>query len=103
MLIETAPSCWDFQDDRQLGSPAARFGYCGVKRNSSRKRRVSRRFDSSMNDIIAGVSAACAWLIAICGGGGRSSKAAQRRKRSEEHTSELRSLMRISYAVFCLK
>src|SRR3546814_3964470 len=26
-----------------------------------------------------------------------------RRSRSEEHTSELQSLMRISYAVFCLK
>src|SRR3546814_9180135 len=26
-----------------------------------------------------------------------------RLKRSEEHTSELQSLMRISYAVFCLK
>src|SRR3546814_1560503 len=29
--------------------------------------------------------------------------AAGRRPRSEEHTSELQSLMRISYAVFCLK
>src|SRR3546814_5666975 len=28
---------------------------------------------------------------------------ASRSKRSEEHTSELQSLMRISYAVFCLK
>src|SRR3546814_4075924 len=28
---------------------------------------------------------------------------AQELKRSEEHTSELQSLMRISYAVFCLK
>src|SRR3546814_8904668 len=28
---------------------------------------------------------------------------ADRRPRSEEHTSELQSLMRISYAVFCLK
>src|SRR3546814_1642176 len=28
---------------------------------------------------------------------------ARGRKRSEEHTSELQSLMRISYAVFCLK
>src|SRR3546814_1817974 len=28
---------------------------------------------------------------------------ARRRARSEEHTSELQSLMRISYAVFCLK
>src|SRR3546814_1087266 len=27
----------------------------------------------------------------------------ERRGRSEEHTSELQSLMRISYAVFCLK
>src|SRR3546814_7858569 len=27
----------------------------------------------------------------------------QRGSRSEEHTSELQSLMRISYAVFCLK
>src|SRR3546814_6223939 len=29
--------------------------------------------------------------------------AAERGHRSEEHTSELQSLMRISYAVFCLK
>src|SRR3546814_9864047 len=29
--------------------------------------------------------------------------AVRRRERSEEHTSELQSLMRISYAVFCLK
>src|SRR3546814_4371022 len=28
---------------------------------------------------------------------------AERASRSEEHTSELQSLMRISYAVFCLK
>src|SRR3546814_5442723 len=30
-------------------------------------------------------------------------RAADRAARSEEHTSELQSLMRISYAVFCLK
>src|SRR3546814_9182382 len=30
-------------------------------------------------------------------------RAAARLPRSEEHTSELQSLMRISYAVFCLK
>src|SRR3546814_3687494 len=29
--------------------------------------------------------------------------ASETRARSEEHTSELQSLMRISYAVFCLK
>src|SRR3546814_7340507 len=31
------------------------------------------------------------------------SRCRRRRRRSEEHTSELQSLMRISYAVFCLK
>src|SRR3546814_10893031 len=33
----------------------------------------------------------------------RSARLRHRRSRSEEHTSELQSLMRISYAVFCLK
>src|SRR3546814_5509592 len=33
----------------------------------------------------------------------RRTPAPRRRQRSEEHTSELQSLMRISYAVFCLK
>src|SRR3546814_2811905 len=32
-----------------------------------------------------------------------SSQQQYERRRSEEHTSELQSLMRISYAVFCLK
>src|SRR3546814_6606058 len=46
-------------------------------------------------------------LLAAAGAGrargpdGRAAPAAARR--SEEHTSELQSLMRISYAVFCLK
>src|SRR3546814_5861454 len=35
--------------------------------------------------------------------GCRSADIARRQARSEEHTSELQSLMRISYAVFCLK
>src|SRR3546814_8758702 len=33
----------------------------------------------------------------------RATAEAARAERSEEHTSELQSLMRISYAVFCLK
>src|SRR3546814_19152919 len=37
------------------------------------------------------------------GCGGQRTQLGQRRGRSEEHTSELQSLMRISYAVFCLK
>src|SRR3546814_6805153 len=39
-----------------------------------------------------------------CWSSGRSDRVASEcRCRSEEHTSELQSLMRISYAVFCLK
>src|SRR3546814_1039243 len=37
------------------------------------------------------------------GGKGSNQSVAAGRLRSEEHTSELQSLMRISYAVFCLK
>src|SRR3546814_4435677 len=37
------------------------------------------------------------------GGGGASRRPARLPERSEEHTSELQSLMRISYAVFCLE
>src|SRR3546814_2202800 len=38
-----------------------------------------------------------------CPGAGAGVAAGGRADRSEEHTSELQSLMRISYAVFCLK
>src|SRR3546814_13454231 len=36
-------------------------------------------------------------------GGAGARRARERHHRSEEHTSELQSLMRTSYAVFCLK
>src|SRR3546814_6566889 len=41
----------------------------------------------------------------VAGGAARARPARRRAagERSEEHTSELQSLMRISYAVFCLK
>src|SRR3546814_1259801 len=43
------------------------------------------------------------WLQSIRSGGGEGTLIAAPEGRSEEHTSELQSLMRISYAVFCLK
>src|SRR3546814_6250423 len=46
---------------------------------------------------ISGAAGGRARQAALC------SSARHRRRRSEEHTSELQSLMRISYAVFCLK
>src|SRR3546814_9451393 len=64
-----------------------------------------------------GVSAAAAVAVAAPAGGGAGAAPAEEakdefdvvltgdggKKRSEEHTSELQSLMRISYAVFCLQ
>src|SRR3546814_1562599 len=46
----------------------------------------------------------CCWRYGSRGCGSRTrSCMAMAAMRSEEHTSELQSLMRISYAVFCLK
>src|SRR3546814_16377815 len=44
----------------------------------------------------------CAGAAGRAHGGDRDDRVRER-NRSEEHTSELQSLMRISYAVFCLK
>src|SRR3546814_2538033 len=65
-----------------------------------KKRRKERRTNGAMP---AGFVTA-----AFMAGAGRGTAAAHAMKcarlmRSEEHTSELQSLMRISYAVFCLK
>src|SRR3546814_1826106 len=46
---------------------------------------------------------ACARAAVACVITGTAPGRCRRRVRSEEHTSELQSLMRISYAVFCLK
>src|SRR3546814_8671269 len=45
----------------------------------------------------------CVVAVAPHGGSVSPEVAARLDSRSEEHTSELQSLMRISYAVFCLK
>src|SRR3546814_11855608 len=45
-----------------------------------------------------------AWAVSpMTIGQGRRQERQEQAQRSEEHTSELQSLMRISYAVFCLK
>src|SRR3546814_9339360 len=47
--------------------------------------------------------ALAARAVCLCAGGGALVLDDAAALRSEEHTSELQSLMRISYAVFCLK
>src|SRR3546814_10378944 len=67
-----------------------------VKRIIARRAARELRVGTSLN-FCFGASAQVASMIAESG------KSADYWMRSEEHTSELQSLMRISYAVFCLK
>src|SRR3546814_2708365 len=80
MLRELLPSLFEF--NRQLLDHA-------IDRETKAGRRISCR---------AGCGACCRQLVPI----GAIEAAIVRDWRSEEHTSELQSLMRISYAVFCL-
>src|SRR3546814_10481898 len=88
---------------RRLGprrsSPAQRGRIAPRRRGvAMRKRpgfRAAKSFDSSV--VSGGITP-----YASCSGY-RSKRIMRDEKRSEEHTSELQSLMRISYAVFCLK
>src|SRR3546814_10001456 len=58
------------------------------------------------NDVVEidvhGKTSVCDFMVVASGTSSRHVKAIAD-ERSEEHTSELQSLMRISYAVFCLK
>src|SRR3546814_8771678 len=66
--------------------PGARFGPDAIRRAS--RMLVDGDHPVARRDLAAGLSDMGDFEIAL---------------RSEEHTSELQSLMRISYAVFCLK
>src|SRR3546814_2832621 len=63
-------------------------------------REAAQAFNCDPGRIVEAVEAH-PWML-LTGWKG-SDKATARIERSEEHTSELQSLMRISYAVFCLK
>src|SRR3546814_9757453 len=74
---------WSFHDDRRLAPASPRVSAgdhaCGMRGGDGRRFGRPKR--------------ACAIRA----------RAIRTGRRSEEHTSELQSLMRISYAVFCLK
>src|SRR3546814_1155440 len=76
---------WDDVRERTLLIEKASDGQGGVKPTKTSQSRTVRLLAPLGGDLAE-------WRL-ICG----------RPERSEEHTSELQSLMRISYAVFCLK
>src|SRR3546814_6798776 len=76
-------------------------GMGGLISMTGEAERLPVKVPIAINDVMTGMYAAVAILAAlrhrdVTGKG-------QYIDRSEEHTSELQSLMRISYAVFCLK
>src|SRR3546814_1291840 len=90
------------------------FPYTTLFRSRADKPRASRRCPGKASGChLAGVT----WPVSLDRAGPDSENAVERanaeqpgnerhdadQARSEEHTSELQSLMRISYAVFCLK
>src|SRR3546814_3051449 len=84
-------------------SPAGRVPASGTRHRDSRRQSASRRDWPGRSPAPAPAPPAAAIS------GSRERRPVQSRSatalsaRSEEHTSELQSLMRISYAVFCLK
>src|SRR3546814_947020 len=87
-----------------IGSKAERSVYCSkpiYKSKSSRRWFRSRRSSCSTS----AQAARADWVFrpTPCADGRSKPDESSASNRSEEHTSELQSLMRISYDVFCLK
>src|SRR3546814_12983556 len=77
------------------------FRSVSARRSSAvrdRRRPAGAGLGAAVADFAAGASAA-----GVVANGLRRAVRGFAHQRSEEHTSELQSLMRISYAVFCLK
>src|SRR3546814_7942829 len=79
------------------------FPYTTLFRSAAPAECQSRIAASSFADTTSGTprTLAAATMAVICDSFANAADA--NNSRSEEHTSELQSLMRISYAVFCLK
>src|SRR3546814_8993428 len=86
------------KDTRGKGDEPAREPWCGLTHQFARKRALV-----SLLDRWWGFSAQFGRPGNPYAGKQRPERRAAPTRRSEEHTSELQSLMRISYAVFCLK
>src|SRR3546814_2374095 len=75
---------------------------CGARGTGARPARTCTASCRWRSACRAGCGTASRRRFSVRNGSARSRKAGPA-ARSEEHTSELQSLMRISYAVFCLK
>src|SRR3546814_8462442 len=79
------------------------FPYTTLFRSRSSPNRSDDPWPTSLPDPQRDVLQNTNWLACGCFGSTIRRRGCGSASRSEEHTSELQSLMRISYAVFCLK
>src|SRR3546814_2946220 len=88
----------------------ARRAYAGFVGSALAERDLWRRLFYASGAVILALVCVLTWMytrptlvpyVTVIGSDGREIQSAA--ARSEEHTSELQSLMRISYAVLCLK
>src|SRR3546814_78974 len=96
MAIAHPIKCWKAGPDFRMNICAAIFAHNEERRiGSCLKSLPLDRMDIAFHVLVNGSNDRTADRARLAAGG--------RANRSEEHTSELQSLMRISYAVFCLK
>src|SRR3546814_3157424 len=86
-----------------FGGAARHRGRIQRRQQHAHRERMRRRVGGGENDDFAGFDRTPVMKLHDAPRVGSQLLGHRLRKRSEEHTSELQSLMRISYAVFCLK
>src|SRR3546814_3512734 len=90
---------WARPFDRDPRGPPHR----GIARQRSRRRRRGAPVDASARRLTEPLAFLHTRHAGLVPASNHPQSVALEARRSEEHTSELQSLMRISYAVFCLK
>src|SRR3546814_2922776 len=82
-------------DSPDMHALAERFGVASPALRPAHLASSSARSADVVADLVESAGIPAGWIILL--------QVTTPLRRSEEHTSELQSLMRISYAVFCLK
>src|SRR3546814_7028199 len=105
--FKEAKQAYEILSDQEKRGAYDRFGHAGVDPNNAAGGMGGAGFADAFGDIFGEIFGGGG---ARRGGGPQVYRGADLKytldislERSEEHTSELQSLMRISYAVFCLK
>src|SRR3546814_10334783 len=102
VFADAAPDSWGRRLlERAYGNGLSEYEYLTLSDDTCRQGAL--RFLDDAGKIIRGAAADAVPRLVDLQAITAIARAYEQGKRSEEHTSELQSLMRITYAVFCLK